>query len=127
MSTTPEHLRYTDTHEWVEALPDGRFRIGITDHAQELLGDMVFVELPKPGTVLKAGGECGVLESVKAAADLYAPLEGTVLEVNTELPDNPQWLNEDPYGRGWIFVMEAAPAAHAALLDAAAYGRLAGA
>ncbi|MHB1201959.1 MAG: glycine cleavage system protein GcvH [Acidithiobacillus sp.] len=127
MSTVPENLRYTETHEWVENIGGGRYRVGITEHAQELLGDLVFVELPAVGGQIRAGNPCGVLESVKAAADLYAPISGTVEEVNEALGENPQWLNEDPHGRGWIMVIHADAAAWDGLLDAAAYARIAGA
>lgn len=125
MSTVPENLRYTETHEWVEDIGGGHYRVGITDHAQELLGDLVFVELPALGSQIRAGNPCGVLESVKAAADLYAPISGTVAEVNEALRENPQWLNEDPHGRGWVMVVNADAAAWDGLLDAAAYARIA--
>ncbi|WP_123102278.1 glycine cleavage system protein GcvH [Acidithiobacillus sulfuriphilus] len=125
MSTVPENLRYAETHEWVEDIGGGRYRVGITDHAQELLGDLVFVELPALGSQIRAGNPCGVLESVKAAADLYAPISGTVAEVNEALGENPQWLNEDPHGRGWIMVVNADATAWDGLLDAAAYARIA--
>lgn len=126
MSKIPESLRYSDTHEWVEDLGGGRYRIGITDHAQELLGDLVYAEVPEVGKTVKAGTVCGVLESVKAAADLYAPIDGTVLERNEGLSDNPQWLNENPYGQGWIMVVNADAAAFDKLLDAAAYSAIEG-
>ncbi|MBN2678907.1 glycine cleavage system protein GcvH [Acidithiobacillus montserratensis] len=126
MSKIPESLRYSDTHEWVEDLGGGRYRIGITDHAQELLGDLVYAEVPEVGKTVKAGTVCGVLESVKAAADLYAPIDGTVLERNEGLSDNPQWLNENPYGQGWIMVVSADAAAFDKLLDAAAYSAIEG-
>ncbi|WP_437556924.1 glycine cleavage system protein GcvH [Acidithiobacillus sulfuriphilus] len=125
MSTVPDNLRYTETHEWVEDIGGGRYRVGITDHAQELLGDLVFVELPALGSQIRAGNPCGVLESVKAAADLYAPVSGTVAEVNGALAENPQWLNEDPHGRGWIMIVNADATAWDGLLDAAAYARIA--
>ena len=124
MNKIPETLRYSDTHEWVEDLGGGRYRVGITDHAQELLGDLVYVEVPGVGKAIHSGEVCGVLESVKAAADLYAPVNGTVMERHDGLGDNPQWLNEDPYGQGWIMVVEADAAAWAGLLDAAAYAKL---
>lgn len=126
MSKIPESLRYSDTHEWVEDLGGRRYRIGITDHAQELLGDLVYAEVPEVGKTVKAGTVCGVLESVKAAADLYAPIDGTVLERNEGLSDNPQWLNENPYGQGWIMVVSADAAAFDKLLDAAAYSAIEG-
>ncbi len=124
MSKILESLRYSETHEWVADLGGGRYRIGITDHAQELLGDLVYVEIPEAGKVLRIGEACGVLESVKAAADLFAPINGTVLERNDTLGDSPQFLNEDPYGQGWIMVVEAEPAAYAGLMDAAAYAHI---
>lgn len=117
----PTNLKYTTTHEWVKTEADGTITIGITDHAQHLLGDMVFVEAPDAGRKLKAKEECSVVESVKAAADVYAPVAGTVTAANAELNDAPQKLNEDPYG-AWIFRMKPDNAADvAALLDAAAY------
>jgi len=124
VSTIPEPLRYTPTHEWVEDLGAGRYRVGITDHAQELLGDLVYVELPEPGRSVQSGATCGVLESVKAASDLFAPLTGVVVERNEELSEHPEWLNADPYGRAWLLVLEAQPGATAELLDAAGYRHL---
>src|SRR5207302_10595976 len=100
----------------------GRIRIGITDYAQDALGDVVFVQLPDPDAHVSAGGACSEVESTKSVSDIYAPLEGTVVEVNTELADAPQRLNEDPYGEGWICVIQAADAAtFEQLMDAAAY------
>lgn len=124
MSNIPETLRYSETHEWVEDLGNGRYRIGITDHAQQLLGDLVYVEAPDAGKAVRAAEVCGVLESVKAAADLYSPISGKVLEGNASLADNPQYLNEDPYGKGWIMVLEAETSAYAELMDAAAYAKI---
>lgn len=124
MSNIPETLRYSETHEWVEDLGNGRYRIGITDHAQQLLGDLVYVEAPDAGKAVRAAEVCGVLESVKAAADLYSPMSGKVLEGNASLADNPQYLNEDPYGKGWIMVLEAETSAYAELMDAAAYAKI---
>ncbi|MGE4530008.1 MAG: glycine cleavage system protein GcvH [Acidithiobacillus sp.] len=124
MSNIPETLRYSETHEWVEDLGNGRYRIGITDHAQQLLGDLVYVEAPDAGKAVRAAEVCGVLESVKAAADLYSPMSGKVLEGNASLADNPQYLNEDPYGKGWIIVLEAETSAYAELMDAAAYAKI---
>ena len=120
----PEDRRYTKDHEW--ALLDGdRVRIGVTDYAQDALGDVVFVQLPAVGTVVEAGGACSEVESTKSVSDIYAPVAGTVVEVNTELADAPQRLNEDPYGAGWIFVIEPSePGAVDALLDAGAYTSL---
>ncbi len=122
----PEDLRYTSDHEWVR-LEDARVRIGITDYAQDALGDVVFVQLPEPGSKVEAGGSFSEVESTKSVSDIYAPVAGTVVEVNAELADAPQRLNEDPYGEGWICVIEPSdPAAIEALLDAAAYTALIG-
>jgi len=120
----PEDRRYTKDHEWA-LLEDGRVRIGITEYAQDALGDVVFVQLPTVGSVVEAGGECSEVESTKSVSDVYAPVGGTVVEVNAELADSPQRLNDDPYGAGWICVLEPAdPAAVEGLLDADAYGAL---
>ncbi|MEY2341053.1 glycine cleavage system protein GcvH [Acidithiobacillus sp. IBUN Pt1247-S3] len=127
MSELPAQLRYSKTHEWVAQLAPGHFRVGITDHAQELLGDVVFVELPQAGQEVEAEAACGVIESVKAASDLYSPLSGKIVASNTELADNPQWLNEKPYDQGWIFEIEAADGDFAKLLDAEAYQQSLGA
>jgi glycine cleavage system H protein len=117
----PLNLKYTASHEWVRTEPDGTLAIGITHHAQELLGDMVFVDNPAVGRALKAGEECAVVESVKAAADVYAPLDGTVTEVNGELDGAPEKINEDPYG-AWLFKMKPdIPADLDKLMDAEAY------
>ena len=122
MSNLPEHLKYTKDHEWVRTEPDGTVTVGITDHAQELLGDLVFVELPEVGAGLSTGGECAVVESVKAASDVYSPLNGEVTEVNGALADTPETINQDPYGDGWIYRMRPADAGELdGLLDAAAY------
>ncbi len=124
MSNVPEDLKYTKEHEWVKDNGDGSVSVGITDHAQELLGDLVFVDLPEVGASLKAGGDCGVVESVKAASDVYSPLDGEVTEVNEELNDAPETINSDAYG-GWIFKMKLSDTAQLdGLLDAAAYGAL---
>jgi glycine cleavage system H protein len=120
----PEDRRYTQDHEWAR-LEDGRVRVGITDFAQDALGDVVFVQLPEPGAAVEAGGPLGEVESTKSVSDVYAPISGTVVEVNSELGDAPQRLNEDPYGEGWICLIEAAdPATLDALLDADGYRRL---
>ncbi len=103
----PEHLRYTREHEWAR-IEDGKVRVGITQFAAERLSDVVFVELPQPGTVLKQLQPFGVIESVKAVSDLYAPVSGTVVEVNAALTDRPELVNQDPYGEGWMLVVEAA-------------------
>lgn len=117
----PTELKYTASHEWIRTEADGSLTIGITQHAQELLGDMVFVEAPTVGRSLNAGEECAVVESVKAAADVYAPVAGTVTAVNGELDSAPESINSAPYD-AWIFKMQPADAnAVAGLLDAAAY------
>ena len=120
----PDELRYTADHEWAR-LEDGRVRVGITDYAQDALGDVVFVQLPDVGAQVEAGGSFGEVESTKSVSDVYAPVAGTVVEVNSELADVPQRLNEDPYGEGWICVIEPADQnAFGSLLDAAAYRKL---
>jgi glycine cleavage system H protein len=125
MSDVPEELRYTADHEWVRREDDGRVRIGITDYAQDALGDVVFVQLPEPGSQVEAGASFSEVESTKSVSDVYAPLAGVVVEVNTDLADAPQRLNEDPYGEGWICVLEPADAAaFDGLLDAGAYRAL---
>ncbi|TNC98872.1 MAG: glycine cleavage system H protein [Gallionellaceae bacterium] len=119
--SNPSNLKYTASHEWVRSEADGTVTIGITQHAQELLGDMVFVEAPTAGRKLKAKEECAVVESVKAAADVYAPVSGEVTATNSDLDSSPENINNDPYG-AWIFKMKPDNAADvAALLDAAAY------
>jgi glycine cleavage system H protein len=121
MAHVPADLRYTKDHEW--AKPDGKnYRVGITAYAQEQLGDVVFVELPKAGTKVTAKKSFGVVESVKAVSDLFAPLTGTVTEVNTSLPNEPQVVNQDPYGQGWMIVIQPANAGEwNELLTAAQY------
>jgi glycine cleavage system H protein len=120
----PDDLRYTSDHEWVR-LESGRVRIGITDYAQDALGDVVFVQLPEPGARVDAGASFSEVESTKSVSDIYAPVAGVVVEVNTELADSPQKLNEDPYGEGWICVIDPADAGdYDRLLDAAAYQQL---
>ena len=117
----PADLKYTATHEWARREADGSVTVGITHHAQEMLGDMVFVETPSVGRQLAAGEECAVVESVKSASDVYAPLAGEVVAANTELDGAPEKLNQDPYG-AWLFKLKPAnPADLDALLDAAAY------
>ena len=102
MSELPGDLEYTDEHEWLRREDDGSVTVGITDHAQAALGDLVYVELPEVDQELETGGEMAVVESVKAASDVYAPVAGTVLEINEELADDPEKINADPYGDGWI-------------------------
>lgn len=123
--TTPADLKYTQSHEWVKQETDGTVTVGITHHAQEMLGDLVFVESPAVGRKLKQGGECAVVESVKAAAAVHAPLSGEVVAVNAELADRPESINVDAYA-AWIFRLKPDnPAELAGLLDAAAYRAIA--
>lgn len=103
MSDIPGNLRYAKTHEWIRLEGDGTATVGITDHAQDAMGDLVYVQLPEVGEQKTAGDETGVVESVKAASDIYAPVDGEVIEVNTALEDTPELVNEDPYDRGWLF------------------------
>jgi glycine cleavage system H protein len=120
----PEDLRYTSDHEWAR-VEGGQIRVGITDYAQDALGDVVFVQLPEPGAKVSAGDSFAEVESTKSVSDVYAPVNGTVVEINSELVDAPQRLNEDPYGEGWLCVI--APDgedASASLLDAEAYRKL---
>ncbi len=102
----PEDLFYTRTHEWVKKEDGNKARVGITSYAQSELGDIVYIELPDLDRVVKAGGACTVIESVKAAYDIYSPVSGKVLKTNSELENNPQLVNEDPYGKGWFFIIE---------------------
>lgn len=121
MSEIPAELKYTKTHEWVEDEGDGTVKVGITDHAQDLLGDMVFVELPEVGSAVAVGQECAVVESVKAASDVYSPVVGEVVEVNELLADNPDLVNKDPYGEGWIMRIQLDGAEGNHLIDAEDY------
>lgn len=122
MNDIPANLKYTESHEWAELGEDGLVRIGITDHAQELLGDMVFIEVPEMGATLDAGEECAVVESVKAASDVYAPIGGEIVAINENLTDNPDLVNSDPYGKGWLFTLKPShPEEMDELLDAHAY------
>lgn len=107
MSEIPGDLKFLKSHEWVRVESDGKVTVGISDHAQGLLGDLVYVELPNPGDQLEAGTACAVVESVKAASDVYAPLSGSVLEVNVALSDTPEIINEDAYGEGWLYTLKA--------------------
>jgi glycine cleavage system H protein len=116
----PNELQYSKDHEWVR-LDGGRARIGITDYAQDALGDVVFVQLPELGATVAAGASCAEVESTKSVSDIYAPVAGTVVEVNAELVDAPQRINEDPYGEGWICVIELSEPASVDLLDADGY------
>lgn len=125
MSELPGDLQYTNDHEWLRREDDGSVTIGITDHAQSALGDLVYVELPEVNQEVEAGGDMAVVESVKAASDVYAPVSGTVLAVNESLSDDPEAINNDPYGDGWIVRLEPggdegellSPDAYQALLD----------
>jgi glycine cleavage system H protein len=120
----PEDLRYSSDHEWAR-LEGGRVRVGITDYAQDALGDVVFVQLPEVGASVALGGSFGEVESTKSVSDLYAPLAGVVVEVNADLVDHPERLNDDPYGDGWVCVLDPAePGQFEQLLDAAAYRTL---
>jgi glycine cleavage system H protein len=120
----PEELRYSPEHEWVR-MEGTRARIGITDYAQDALGDIVFVDLPAVGTEVEPGGQLGEVESTKSVSEIYTPLAGTVTAVNDALNANPERINEDPYGEGWICEVDLAPGADVStLLDAAAYGEL---
>jgi glycine cleavage system H protein len=122
MSEIPSDLLYRESHEWVRYDDDGTATIGISDHAQAQLGDMVFVELPEPGMSYEQGDACAVVESVKAASDVYAPLTGEVIESNSALEDSPELVNTDPYGDGWLFRMQLAdPAQLEGLLDPSTY------
>ena len=120
----PDELRYSSDHEWVR-IEEGRVRIGITDYAQDALGDVVFVQVPEVGQSAGAGATVGEVESTKSVSEIYAPLAGTVVEVNPDLEASPELVNSDPYGAGWIAVVELAdPSALDSLMDAAAYREL---
>ena len=126
MSELPGDLQYTNDHEWLRRDDDGNVTIGITDHAQSALGDLVYVELPEVGQEVETGGDMAVVESVKAASDVYAPIAGTVVAVNEALSDDPEVINSDPYGDGWIVKLQPggddgellSPDAYQAVLDA---------
>lgn len=121
----PDDLKYTETHEWVRKEADGTLTVGITDHAQEMLGDVVFVDMPAAGRSLKQGEECGVIESVKAAADIYAPVAGDIVAANTALADAPEKINQAPY-ETWLFKIKPQDGAQLQnLLDAAGYQKIA--
>jgi len=106
MSNIPSHLKYAETHEWVDADDNSNARIGISDHAQDALGEMVFVELPAVGDKLSQGDACAVVESVKAASDIHTPVSGTVIAINEDLDADPDIINSDPYNDGWLFDLE---------------------
>jgi glycine cleavage system H protein len=123
MSNIPQELQYTKTHEWVKR-EDEFLTIGITDHAQTMLGDLVYVELPQLDSNLHHGEECALVESVKAAADIYCPIPGEVIEVNQAVIENPQLINQDPYGRGWLFRVRPYDKAKMRLLNAKEYSKV---
>ncbi|MDE9460221.1 glycine cleavage system protein GcvH [Xenorhabdus bovienii] len=125
MSHVPAELKYTSSHEWVRAEGNGEYTVGITEHAQELLGDMVFVDLPEVGVVVNSGNDCAVIESVKAASDIYAPLSGEVTAVNSELEGSPELVNSEPYNEGWLFRLKISDESELThLLDAEGYQSL---
>lgn len=122
MSNIPSELKYASSHEWVRDEGDGTFTVGISEHAQELLGDMVFVELPEVGEEVDAGEDCAVAESVKAASDIYAPISGEIVAINEDLEDAPETVNNDAYGDGWLFRIKASDESELEnLLDAEGY------
>jgi glycine cleavage system H protein len=120
LSNIPSDLRYTKSHEWVRSRENGSVEIGISEHAQAALGDLVFVEVPEVGRAVKAGEACAVVESVKAASDVYSPVSGKVTASNSALASQPELLNQDPYGAGWMFRVQTASAVDAAALMSAA-------
>ncbi|MEK9498504.1 glycine cleavage system protein GcvH [Photorhabdus sp. P32] len=125
MSNVPAELKYAESHEWVRAEGNGEYTVGITEHAQELLGDMVFVDLPEVGDGINLGDDCAVVESVKAASDIYAPLSGEIIAVNEALNDSPELVNSEPYNEGWLFRIKAADESElSSLLDAEGYQAL---
>ena len=125
ISDIPSELRFTRSHEWLRPMPDGIAEIGISDHAQHALGDLVFVELPDIGRALGVGEACVVVESVKAASDVYTPVAGTVVAVNDQLRHTPELINRDPYGGGWLVRLRPdSPDAGSALMSASEYGAL---
>jgi len=127
MSNVPSDLNYAKSHEWLKVASDGTALVGITDYAQNSLGDITFVQVPKVGAILKAGESFGVVESVKAASDVYSPVAGTVIEVNRALDSNPEKVNQSPYVDGWMLKLKLAnPADAAALLSAADYEKAIG-
>ncbi len=124
MSEVPEELKYTQTHEWIRDNGDGSVTVGITDHAQGQLGDIVFVEVPELGRQLENAEECAVIESVKAASDIYSPVAGEVVEINENLADTPEIINQQPYEDGWLFRVQLDGQLDDSLLDADAYQAL---
>jgi len=121
MSEVPSELKYTESHEWLRLEDDGLITVGVTDHAQALLGDLVFVELPEVGLEFVAGDECCVVESVKAASDVYMPISGEIIEVNEALADEPEIINSSPYDNGWLFKVKPSADEFSELMDADAY------
>ena len=121
MSEVPSELKYTESHEWLRVEDDGLITVGISDHAQELLGDLVFVELPEAGTEFVAGDECCVVESVKAASDVYMPISGEIMVINEALADEPEIINTSPYDNGWLFKVKPSANEFDDLMDADAY------
>ncbi len=125
MSSIPTNLKYLESHEWARAEADGTVTVGISDHAQSALGDLVFVEVPEVGRTLAKGTAAAVVESVKAASDVYSPVSGEVIAANEALSGSPELVNTDPYGEGWLFKLKPSNTAELAqLLDAAAYGKV---
>ena len=125
MSDIPGDLKFMKSHEWARVEGDGKVTVGISDHAQDLLGDLVYVDLPAVGDSVEAGTACAVVESVKAASDIYAPVSGTIVEINQSLADKPETINEDAFGEGWLFVIEASePDQVKDLLDPDAYAAI---
>jgi len=121
----PDELHYTAEHEWIAELEDGRLRIGITDFAQDALGDVVYVDLPEPGRMVEVGSTVAEVESTKSVSEIYAPISGTIVEINEALADSPDLVNIDPYGAGWFFLLQPAPDAdRSGLIDGAAYRTL---
>lgn len=124
MSDIPNDLRYTRSHEWLRTLPDGQVEVGITHHAQGALGDLVFVDVPQPGRTVKAGEACAVVESVKAASDIYSPVDGVVIAGNAAVSASPELVNSDPYAAGWLMRIQANGNASTGLMTAAEYGQM---
>lgn len=125
MSNVPGELKYSKEHEWLRKESDGTYTVGITEHAQQLLGDMVFIDLPDTGTTVNAGDDCAVAESVKAASDIYAPISGEIIAINEALGDAPEQVNSEPYGAGWMFKIKPSDESQVAqLLDSQAYEAL---
>jgi len=125
MSSIPVELKYTKEHEWVQVVSERRFRVGITDFAQSALGDIVYIQLPKNGEAAVAGKVCGEVESTKSVSEIYSPLTGTIVAVNSALDTAPETINTDPYGAGWIFEIEVSTESEVvSLLSAADYGQL---